>query len=1754
MGMFLKRNFLLSICVISGYAIDTNYDYCGRKNILENWSSSSSWTATYGSSNSFPSYKTDRTNIPNSYDSEGIALIIGGQAAAENFGYNLPNGANITVDLNFNSLDLYPYNPVTSFTGLYFNTTSNPPAVESQVNFTGGGEVIFHQSGTIACSLQPVASPTKGSYLEFEKCSVISGNEGNVALTLFSDSNSLIKFVSTKFNFNSPQFQSLVFSGNGSITFESSNNIFASSMVSGCQYVQLMGSNMADGVSSFTLNNGYLGVDLFSRLGPCNFMMNGGVLENNGISIVSIDSSASFLGGNVTGSGDLCFYSDGFINIDVNQQNIFVGCDSNGQSIGPSTLTFSQNLNSDVTIASSGTIQGSGFISGIITNQGVIYAGHLIIGASSLSPSAMSLGVNPITSLGLINATVGVDFNAGSLAIQSSTFADSTPFFNMYSGTLSIDSQSRLGPVPLNSQGGQIENGGVFVMGRVGSPANVSFNGAVSGGGQMFVIQDTDFNNLVYQSNLFIGKDNQGNLNAATVTINSQFSGALSNLSNSQLITGYGGIVNANQISNDGNMILGYLSSGTLTNATTFYGGPIQGNGNLLITSSGTFTGLISQNNISIGSLSSGSCQISINGGFDGTLINGTSVFIVGNGSMTGPNLQNFGNINPVNLAFSNGYQTGALDINNMPVTSSGGTIGLNASSIKFFNGSLTQESSSFLGYGADQFYMQLGQIISDETSYIGPSSVTLNGGQITNNGIMVIGDYVNGTYGTSSNSLMQGVSILGTGTTYAAENLNILNPTTFSQASLQVARALNSQFIEIDTAAANLLLNISATTSLINGTNGIMSGQGGLIIGTTSSYGLMNPSYMCIGTTTANPVALSFTNLYPFNNLGQGQVSPINGLNVYSGTVINYDDSDFGQKVPQINIYGGYIELQSTSDFAQSAGAVNITSGTINVTGIGNGIAVEAQSLSMSGGIINGNSETNIGPCPINISGGTIINGSIASIGLLQNGSPTYSKSSILGGNFVNNGLFYNASDLKISSSCILGTVINGEIFAGGAFSPFPGTLTLANSASITASIDNNVGGVIAGVGILNGTINNNGGGINPANLAFSNAPISNTLVLNFPEFTNDFGGYVGWGSQNITIYQGTVLNENSYFGGNNSSQNIIMNGGFLQNDGNFSTDLGGTLKIHGGKFSNTVYGKTGPVALLIDESGVLSNDGELIITQLSTSPSKFIGGDVSGNGTLTIEGLTYVYSEITQGLVHVQKGLSHSVGRAPSIQAPLVNNGTINANVFIGSSGLLYGTGVIAGDTEIQGELSCGPLYGVNGAMAFNGALTLDAGSQTDFWIGPGYNISHLIVNGDFNIQNGPPTLFVEKQTRAQYVGEYTFPDVITFTGGTTSISDFNIKSYYHVELLPGINPNSYDLAVSFSSLQPNEYPGNAGVVAQDLAGKNGYGSLDMQEYIDAILRLDFDRQEQVLLELCPQFKLIQYSLEKLMFTQEDYYARKLYEFSKGLKPFFDVGFNQYAQKGYSDPGYGFNSYHINSWTQNLGFTYGTDHGNLLLGLGAIESYFTFLNYPAKARYNTAIAEAGYLGRYKGFEGGIDFLASYTKIKSRRDITYFDLVAKNKHSAWNASTTLDLGYKISSKRFHFKPYDKVGYIFGQESHDKESGAGVLNLDMQTEKLSLLRNTLGFNTDYTLSHFTTFLDVAYVYETIFSSLRYKGSFVGTPGVMDFYATFQNHNFYKIAGGLSFNKDGFEMDITYQALASKKFLEQSAQIAFSKKF
>jgi hypothetical protein len=870
--------------------------------------------------------------------------------------------------------------------------------------------------------------------------------------------------------------------------------------------------------------------------------------------------------------------------------------------------------------------------------------------------------------------------------------------------------------------------------------------------------------------------------------------------------------------------------------------------------------------------------------------------------------------------------------------------------------------------------------------------------------------------------------------------------------------------------------------------------------------------------------------------------------------------NSAFGDQAKVIQVTNSTI-TQTGGNFGNNAGQIGFTNSSLsqtNSSSLGDGSSL----LNVINSTITSDATSLLGPIPLNMVSGYLQSDNIFTIGLVGQTGFVPSNSTISGGVINSLGTLNIAGNTAVLNAFSSSVMTIGQGYYENQTVSTPAILNA--QATVTSEISvTSLGVVVGSNGLIIGSITNQGK-INPTNLFIgSENVIAQTLSLSSLPLISEESAQVGVSSTSINIMNGSITSDNSSFGGGNSAQVISMRGGTFSNQGEATMAANTALfNLGGGYLQNIQSSQIGPVNLNMT-GGQFLNNATLTLGTNANINSTVTGGSLTGSGVIQVLGNTYLNASITQSGVFIgslNSMMSHSSLLKDSQNAPtqstnitgqLFVNNTLNADVTVYPGGSLRGSGLVIGNTDVQGTLNPGVITNKGGVLTFEGTVTLEGNSTTDIWLAPNLKSSQVIVLGDL-VANATPTLLIEKQAQTQYVGVQKFSDILVYLSTSTNLQSFNISSYYTCNLVQNIL--GYDVIVDFSSLQPGEYPGNAGVVAANLALLNGYCSLDLQDDIDVILRLNYQDQRQALLELCPQFKLLQYSLEKLLFTQEDIFSRKLSQFKEGLVPFVEAGFDQYAQKAINPIVLGYNQYHINSWTQNLGMTYGSKQGCMGFSLGAIESFFTFPSYPASARYKTLAGFVGYAGKKGGFEAVFDLFGSYSQIKSKRVIQQFETQAKTKHQAWNGAGSLDLGYKITYSDFSFKPYNKFGYIYGQENSFKEQGAGVLNLVLKPEKLQLWRNTLGLFSDYKTAFFESYLDLAWVYEDIISSLRYKGVFAGTTSPMNFYATPQRSNFAKAAINLTVKDKYFALSMMYQALMAKRFLEQTANLTFSRQF
>jgi hypothetical protein len=1210
-------------------------------------------------------------------------------------------------------------------------------------------------------------------------------------------------------------------------------------------------------------------------------------------------------------------------------------------------------------------------------------------------------------------------------------------------------------------------------------------------------------------------------------------------------------IYTGGQISSAGDFTIGLISGGTFQSGTSYIGAPLSGGGNLYMAQNATVSAQVDQTNVYIGlgldlshNPQNAPSNVFVSSTVNASVTVGTGSLLTGPGVING-NIINYGTIYSATITIgSGGANPLFLDLNSSTINSYNGIIGSGSLLIYETGGVLSQYQESSFAFGAGGLAISGGQIYSDASSFIGPVPVAFTNGLLSNDGFLSIGLYQNGAFSPSQSNLSTG-SIEGVGSTYITGTVSVGSSFVFAQENLFVGEGFNLPSNSVNSPAF-LTLAGSISASITNSSLAQIVGNG-FLSGTLTNYGKIYSPIIIIGTNSSSNISLDIDANYPIYNSGYiadtGQSLFIDG-----GFIYNYADSYLGGSGSLITVTGGSISSDQ-GNIALYASNIIFNDAYLNLT-TSSSLAYQAGALTILGGTIVADATSKVGPCPLNMSGGYLGLDGILTIGIAGSVGFLPSNSTISGGSITSNGPILLAGNLLINN-----TVTIDEIDVGAGYL-VSGTINANATLKVNGTLNSNI--QILPQGLLTGNGGIVFGGIYSEGTIFAQTlflgasqatPFSLSLDAQSLELVEESN--LGVGSGSLTILGGSIYSDHSNIGGGNLNQYMSISGGTIYNFEESSlANQAFLFHFFDGYLENDQTSFIGPATLRMS-GGYLVNDGTMTLAAYSRNGSKLTGGSITGSGDIVILGTTTFKVPVTQALV-VVGGESQLLKASSTGVNSLIVNDQLNADVTVNADGNLIGTGPIHGNITNYGTIFPGSNPSKVGLINVIGDVTLESNSAINFALGPNLTSSQIVIDGTLSSQNYP-TLIIDKQTHTQYVGVVVFDNIITALTDLTTVSDFKIQSPYQVRLIPAFL--GYSIEVDFSSLQTNDYVGNAKVMAENLDVLNGYCSLDLQDDIDVILRLNYDNQRAALLELCPQFKLIQYGLEKFLMSQDDMFSKKLQMFQKGVTPYLDLGFDQYAQDAIQPIVYGYNQYKINTWTQNVGLTYGSDHGSLGFDLGFSQSYFSFKDYPAKARYKTGSGMIGYAGKKDRFEGALDFFGSYSQIRSSRYIALFNRYAKHQNHAFNLASSFVLGYRQPlGSHYRFKPYDKIGYIYGKESAYQDQGAQELDLSIKTETLSLARNSLGFELGYSTSSFDVDLDLAWVYEHIFSHLRYKGKFVGTDSYMDFYATPQRSQFAKGYLGATYQKDGFKLGLSYQALVAQKFLEQTGKLSFSKQF
>jgi hypothetical protein len=379
---------------------------------------------------------------------------------------------------------------------------------------------------------------------------------------------------------------------------------------------------------------------------------------------------------------------------------------------------------------------------------------------------------------------------------------------------------------------------------------------------------------------------------------------------------------------------------------------------------------------------------------------------------------------------------------------------------------------------------------------------------------------------------------------------------------------------------------------------------------------------------------------------------------------------------------------------------------------------------------------------------------------------------------------------------------------------------------------------------------------------------------------------------------------------------------------------------------------------------------------------------------------------------------------------------------------------------------------------------------------------------------------------------------------------------ESVNYFELVPYTPPTPDTIPI------PSSAP-NAAVTASILNQINGVCLPSTQKIIDDIRLLDPSAQTSALNELSPQYKVIQYSLEKLDLLIHKELESSLYHPQEGTHPFIITGYDNLNQSSVNT----YNGYSVDSYYQLLGVTHHWKKCNWLFSAGASESYMSLFPIASNATYQTVWGNLGVAQSLKRWQYGLVGLFGYSFLKAHQYIPFLNETASSSHGAYNISIEGKLAYCFTKNKMHFKPYDTLSYLYGQENNFDFYGAPGANLAVQKENLSVLRNILGCRVHRELSSSkrkakketvssstSLFLDGSWVYEYYIHNNTYEAAFIGTEVFGTFQQTTPTKNFGRVHTGLMGHHNSFEWKLAYTGLFGKHYSESAGSVKFSKKY
>jgi outer membrane autotransporter protein len=432
--------------------------------------------------------------------------------------------------------------------------------------------------------------------------------------------------------------------------------------------------------------------------------------------------------------------------------------------------------------------------------------------------------------------------------------------------------------------------------------------------------------------------------------------------------------------------------------------------------------------------------------------------------------------------------------------------------------------------------------------------------------------------------------------------------------------------------------------------------------------------------------------------------------------------------------------------------------------------------------------------------------------------------------------------------------------------------------------------------------------------------------------------------------------------------------------------------------------------------------------------------------------------------------------------IQSGIINlNGSVSGDVHIQSGGTLSGNATANGSIYSSGTIAPGNSIG----EIFTTNLFLFPTSIYDVEVNAAGDSDIINASGFAQLAGG----VVVTPDSGNFATPLTYTIISTGAGVTGQFSSLTST----VPSLMSLSYNPLTVQLTYLPLDSINLTGNALTAANCFVSIPTLPGSDAAAVNNALLALNFNEISDAFEQMSPaplsgttQAQLIDAILIRSTYTKhlqhycfdEDHCSvRPLCFWADGIVQWQSQG----SPFGYKDTTFGTTigaDYSTHSWVVGVAFSSTYDQ-------------FHWKNSGGKANMNSYYA--GLYGRWDcdGFYMNAAVLGAFNHYKTERHIIFgtIDRDAQSQHHGNGLLAHLGFEYQVCHPRFQWTPYCNLDYAFQHERHYTESGAGSLNLHVQS-----------FDTSYRALKgvFIPAVAFAYVNQTPCSNSNYHANFANS--------------------------------------------------------